>query len=476
MPKPMEFAQIANRFVTGLALVVSMAALALILASRPEGSAQAAPDTAEFIVTGNTDLLFPVITRDASLKDSALELERLLRLEREKAPQALLIDAGNSVSVTSSMETSYTYRSAQLFNRMDYSVVNLSARDALFSTAIITGYRYAPRDFGERLISNLKSNYSGEFSMNFSRSLDSDDHMPLAFFSLSSLRAVSGITGLAELMEEVDLDIVKDAIADARAEGRTVVGFSSLTDAQRADLLAKPETSPDVLVDFRLAAGAKPVRQGASWRIPPPPSGEFLHLKIKRDAAGGIEAPAIRPIRYMTPANYKSLVDYNTPEIGIEIPNLTSVSESLLGQSSDRIRIDRMAIEPGSRLSTLPQAVVYATTLDEKPVRIYRMRRDMSDARTPDSPSGTWPNLDMLVVVNENGTINRVLSRHPVPLSTFNTSMIDALNKLKDQPPATWTPDPVLAAGMEDIWDWATDALERTIQLDAQLYGAPPKP
>ncbi len=456
------------RFLGRLTATLALAALAFL--PRPTPGA----DTYELLLTGNSGWLFPVMAEDPPVEDAAAVFERELREEKEDREDALLVEGGNFASLATSLETSYTTPSGVFHERLGFDVVNLSPRDAAFRTAIQVGLHYGTPAQREQVITGLKSDYveriTGSWEFPDAKTIDYEDQPDLTFISVTTLDPIRGITGLVAHMSEVPMQERLETIGEARARGDLVVAFSSLGERELTNLLREEATRPHLLIDLLLEPGADPFQDRGAWRMPLPRGGTFQRITLRFDD-GELREPRVRNEEVLEPGEYDALLELPLPAIGVPIPNLDAVMQTFFGISADSVEVDRLPTPGMGEVTTAEDATVYRAVINGESLRIYRLRATFADRRLGGARNAGWPPYDFLVILDENHLLNRVITRVKFPVNTLETSMEEALNRLRGLPPERWQPDPVLAAGLEGLWEWTTMGMHNTIAIDRVLYG-----
>lgn len=451
------------------ALLLILTLLALPIAS---ALAQGPAGKAKLVITGNDQALYPVMAMEPPVEDAAAKFEEALRAEKERNPDAYFVEAGGFVSLAVQMETAYNFTSAKLFHELGYDVVNLTPRDFALSSVASVGYFYAPRSFRDPVINNLTSDFcgSGQTPLDhaISRNAEKEGQLPVTFLSMGDPARLAGFSTVAATVTPRPLERLAEAATKARQASRLVVGFNSYPPATLENLTALP----DLLVDANLPRDSAPVQRGNTWHIPEPAPGAYLRVSLERDAEGNLLEPKVEREQVVEIEHFRDFIDFPVPEVGHEIPNLDATMRIFFGVSADAVQVDRVGNQERDDLTALPNPTVYHTRLEEKPVRIYRVRSEVPDWRWDGRRATGWPTMDSLIALGEGSTLVRVESRSDrFVMSMLETSMLEALNRLSGVPQDQWTPDPRLAAGLEEFWGWHTDVIRKVMELDGLLYG-----
>ncbi len=460
MPKRM--AQLMTR-------ILSLLFAALLIAG-PARTATA-QDEATLILTGNTRSLFPVMSKSPGIDDAPERFREKVGEIRQQHPDAILADAGNSISFHSEGETAYNYTSSKMFDDLDYSVVNLSARDAVLSTVRPVGFQRSPGKYREPLITDIESTNPRPLDLPISKTVEQEGNAPVTFVSMSDLESAAGISGKVGLAREIDRQRIEETIAAARAREEIVVGFSSLTEENRENWLARPDVSPHLLVDLLSDSPPDPRQIGQTWVIPPPLGGEIFSIQLEKGDEG-LREPIVAKHVYLTREEYNSLFECPIPKTGLPLPQLGEVVGRYFDIGADNVRVDKVDGAPYPDLTTLEQPYVYHLKLEGEPHRMYRIYFQMPDPRFDRivlSPG--WPIFDYLVVLDDRHVLQRVINRSRFPVGTLSTTLLEAMNKLQGQRPGEWQADPVLSAGLDQLWECGTEGIKKAIELDKQLYG-----
>ncbi len=430
-----------------------------------------AEQKATVIMSGNTRNMFPVLALDPDVSDAEIEFEKALMKEKKKNRDAYLIDTGNSISLGISMETAYTYPSAAFFDELEYDAVNLTAKDALLSTTISTGYQVAPQEYTDRLISGFIPKSAQRKKFPSSKRLEKEGNTALTLVNFPSTRPVSGMSSLLQLQEPSPDSKTLEVLKEARERGDIVVGLSSLIEERLKERMAQANSYPHYLIDQTIQNQDPVKHSDGYWLLSSPASGEILTVQLELDENGQPLEPKVSDRVYMTEEEYASLMEFPVPKIGVQVPNLDSILNAYFDVERDAARIDRVDLQEMGALTQVEKGYVYHLKTAEEDIRIYRVKSEIPDKRYDMVRNTGWPHFDILVILDTDSNFLRVENRTGFPVATVETTLAQSLNRLANVPVSQWTPDPFLAAGIEDAWEWATDALKKTIELDRKLYG-----
>ncbi len=451
--------------VSGIKWMVAAAACLMVLAAT-----SAAAEKTTLVITGEISDFFPVHTDEDFGEDPGVALEKELKRLREEDSDAIFIDSGNHLSVSNSLETAYTLRQATLFDELDYSIVNLSARDAAMSTVGQIGYQVAPKDYLDRMITNLQSSYPGPLGLPAVRTIDSGG-MKLTFLSLEDKQRAGALSANLSFLEPTDTEDIGGALEGA--EDSVLIAFSSFNDLAREDYFREIGRRPDVVIDSFTKAGGEAVDNNGQWLISAPTAGEILEVTLEKKS-GKLEKPSVTRSDYFDKGALDRLVKYPMPMLGLPIPNLDEVMSQYFATSGNAVRVDTIPVGDFKDFSSMDDAYnihVYHVTVDGEELHVYRNFNRMKDWAKTGRFDGGWPQVDMLVLVDGDHQLRGVVTRNSFPIVGQQTTVSEALNKLTGSDPSTWTPDPLLAAGLEELWHWAVHDLSRILELDRVLYG-----
>ncbi|CAN5225831.1 hypothetical protein BH09SUM1_BH09SUM1_28700 [soil metagenome] len=430
---------------------------------------RAAEDVAaKLIVTANTERLFPIKTDDPALKDGVERFEKEIMRLKEANPDAILVDAGNHLSMTYSLETAYNYPATKTFDKLEYGLVNLNSREAVLSMVGNVGYRYSPKTSKEKVIANFETQSPNQFSLPPAKTISG-----VTFVSLAWLKSISGLAGKLTMAKEMDWTKVLSEIATGRKAGNIVVGFSSMPAEIRNSTLSTGETRPDYLFDMTLQT-KDPAETNGLWLLPVPAVGEAFVVTLKKSGNKFAE-PAIERSRYLSAEESGKLLKFQKPNLGMEIPNIADVAPQYFGTDGGLAQVDTIPAATVSEFTKYENPTAYQLTLDGKKVRIYRCNSTMPNYQYAGYTDMGWPGMDMLIVLNEDHSFNRVLSRFNFPIAAEGTTTLEALNRLAGKDPATWTPDPEFASGAEELWLWGATEIKNAIEMDKKVHPAAKK-
>lgn len=428
-------------------------------------------ETTTLIVTSNTRNLFPVVAVNPPVEDPAAKLEEELKAQREKYPDALFVDAGDSISLINSGETAYSYGSAKLFDELDYEVVNLNTRDAALSTFQSVGYAHPSGIYSSPLITGTRRTNMGPLSIPVSRRVETDV-LNMTFISYPDKDRAAGMAGLFTLGDEAPEEDIRAAVAEAREKGDFVIGLGSLTE-ERREALMDSDMAPDVLITDGLKTDLESTTaletMGRKAIVAAPEGGGLLRLVLNTEE-GKLANIEVDKMEYLKGEDYDALIEYPLPRIGYQVPNINDVVSRFFNVSGDSVRVDRVDT-PYPDLTTLEAAHVYQLEKTAEVLRLYRVYFHIPDKRFRMVNAAGWPIFDYIVVLNDDSELVRVLNKTRFPVAGFDSTLNEALNKLAGQPREEWAPDPELAAGIEDMWSIAVNGIEKTIALDKRLYG-----
>jgi hypothetical protein len=461
---------------TRLLLLKWLSTLLLAIAIAP-AAAPANPNRATVIVTANTHPLYLPMTDDPRAQAAPARFEEELRALRLANPDAYHVDAGNFLSLGMAFETTYSFTAHRaLRSAGGADAIVLSARDAAFSIVSSGGYRneFDPDKQREDLVTNLEAASHASHGRPAVKMLAPRAAAPLAVVSAVSPRAASGALGVIQQLVPMPPDRLTGPAAEARRAGAIVLGVTSMEPREWKDLFgAVAGSAPDVMVDYH-ATGTLPLREGSTWVVAPPALGSILVLDLERDPAGGVRQPRTRTVDYGGGLTFADFYRHPVPATGIRIPNTQNVLETFMPEfARERIREDiipPLAADVVGRLTTVSSPSVYHLSTPGGTLRLYRLTSQMPAYRNNAVVQG-WPYIDMVVVLREDGTLDRVLNRSSFPIGFLPSTLLESLNALAGRPMEQWQPDPVLAAGVEEVWAGLTDHIRRVIELDRLLYG-----
>lgn len=434
------------------------------------GAAEA-QEKAKLIITGNVRELYPVMTDTPAVENPTLRFEEELRRLKKENPDAYLLQAANHISISTSMETAYSANFCQFFREEKFDVVNLNARDAALGTVAPVCYQYSPPDVMARLITNLATTNPARLDIPVSRTITRKGQAPVTFLSLGSMGEAAGLSGKIALMEETPGDKLAEAVVKGRAANSIVLAISSLSRAEYERNFPTADKEPDVLIDLLDKRGGPPVNEKGVWRIPAPQTGEILLVELERAQPTGVRDPKLERVTYLSPTQLQGLAKYPVPDIGQLIPNVEQVTQQFLNVGPGSVRMDRVDAKGMAELTALENPAIYHVQLDGADFRLYRVMSKVMSYRVPGYQETGWPDMDMIVVMRNDHVLDRVLSRIKFPVGTLPTTVVEALSKLAGKDPSEWEPDPVYAAGVEDVWAWGADAARRVVEMDKKLYG-----
>ncbi|MCC6545586.1 hypothetical protein IT570_00335 [Candidatus Sumerlaeota bacterium] len=446
-------------------------ALALILAVSLFATASAAEDHARIIVTANIQNLYPRQSSAPEAKDAALKFEKELQKRKEADPNAYLAQAANSISIVSSVETYYSAAAPQMFMKNNYDVVNLNTRDNALGTVLTHAYQLSPKEYTKRLITNLGTHDIVKTVVDLPASLlvHKPGEMPVTFLSLGSLKEAPALSGKITYMNEADGAVIAKAIDDARAAKSLVVGFNSYGDEDLKKLLPDESKRPDVLLDILPGRSPEPEKFGNGWRLPVPGAGEFYVLDVTRDGTGKVLEPRVERIRYMSAGDYAKLIDFPVPMAGWTIPNVSAVRDQFFPEADKAVGEQRYPVDE-PQLTSLKEVTVITLRMHGEDFRGYRVSANRPSSSIAGAQDPGWPWMDMIVLINKDHLVERVVSRVGFSLNGSQTTIVESLSALRNKKPEEWTPDPTYARGAEEMWEWGAFTIRKVMELDRKLF------
>jgi hypothetical protein len=420
--------------------------------------------TAQFIVSGNTKHIFPVLNDDPQVNEAHLHFEKLANELKGEFPDAFMLDAGRHLSMSSSMETGYLIQSYQVMKFVEYDVINLQSRDAVLATDGFIGLNTAPQEMKADVITSLGNTRPEPLGLPHTRRIEKGG-VPTTFVSYGGTRDAAAMGSRLTFMREPDAESLTEAVTEAREKGDLVVGFSS-SEENAADVAAA-EVRPDLLFVPNQVTDVE--QTNGVWTIPVPPAGEFLILSVPVSEGRISATPVVERRDYVRPDLRVLLTRFPTPRIGEAIPNIDHVIGQFFPEAKSATSLDRFSKEKVDPYSAVDPNV-YRTTLGDLPVYFYRVRALIPSYfwGAPQDPS--WPQTDMIVVLEEDGSLVRVVTRVNYPIMGEDTRIFEAANKQRGTHAAELERDPELTAGAEELWDWLAFNLEQTANVHRMLY------
>lgn len=453
-----------------------LAAMLPLIAAMASPRVAPADDAVDIIITAHTAPFFPVLAERPPVEEPELVLEKALLDMKRKYPAAYVVDVGHSVSMATVLESAYDspwpgFR--EFYARNNYDAVNLTARDVVLGAVRPVGYQTALPNQLRPLIASIDTDNPKPHGIAHARRVEPRGDGPsLSFVSLSSLSRAAGISGIAALANEKRPERMVQTLAEERTRADVVIAVADLEQRTRETIL-KAERAPHLMIDWTWPADAEPTQEEKTWIVAPPAAGTITRLALRRLVDGTIADVQAESYRFMDPGQIAALTPLPTPTAGLAIPNLNEVMAYFFSITADRVRVDRAETADLSAYTTVDRAFVYTSSVGGKLARIYRVRMGLPDPRFDLMENGGYPATDFLLVLDAaDSSFVRVESRTDFPIAGFATTLEAALNKLAGQDPATWSPDPVLAAGLEDdAWPYVVHAVRQTMELDRKLFG-----
>jgi hypothetical protein len=428
-----------------------------------------AQESARMIITAHTDGIYPAQTSKFEQDPRKLFEEELQRLKQDN-PDALLVEAGDFLSLSYGIETAYGHPAMKLRHEMEYDVVNLAARDAAMGIVNEVGYHVASDEIRKPLISGIKSSEPKDLGLSPASDLKGGGELPLRFLSLPRIENTSGIVGKTPYMSPVKPAELAWQLQDARRQSRVVVALAELKNGELDEL--SPEAAPDVVVALDGREPGAVAKEGNTWFVGAPALGQIMLLDLSRDSSGALQEPEAELVQYLEPAQTQDIYEFPIPRLGYPVPNIEGVVETFFSVDSSSMRVDHVPLKELDKLTTLPNPAVYHLELDGRELRLYRIYSQMAvmrDGAPRIDPA--WPIMDMMVAIDGNHRVERVLNRTRFPVGLAPTALTESLNLLAGKAPEDWTPDPETTAGIEELWLWATTNMRRAIEMDTMLYG-----
>lgn len=433
--------------------------------------------SAELIITARNAPLFPILTDEPPVDNPRIAFERELRERRDANPGAYLVDAGRHLSLSHTLESSYNYRAHRfLFGELDYDAVALAPRDALVGLTSTSGYNFHfdPNGEKDRLFSNLRHVSATEETSPaaLSRAREREGSLPVTFTSLFDTASAAGFGDQLPQILEAPAESIERHINSAREAGALVAAVTDVPAAGREGRTG--EALPDLWISH-LHEGDQPIREAGVWTVRAPRGGEVAQIVLRRSEDGEIAEPQAAYERLFTEEQWAALTKYPVPQLGFPIPNMDRVARLYFtGAGEDRIQEDNLPADPEefSHLTTREMVSVYRMEQDGRPLRIYRvMNRIPFYAFDMELTDPGWPLVDMLVVVDDEHQLDRVINRLGFPIGGQRSTLLEAVNLLAGEDPALWEPDPELAAGIEELWHWIVTDIRRAMEMDRRFFG-----
>ncbi|MCC5876095.1 MAG: hypothetical protein JJU11_07740 [Candidatus Sumerlaeia bacterium] len=432
------------------------------------------PRRATLIVTAGVERLYPVMSSNPAVEDPALTFERHLRDRTDDNPRAYLIDAGDHLSLTQAVETSYGYTSNRLFRSFKYDAITLSGRDAAIGLTSTSGYnwQFDPLNERERVVTNLRVPHLRNDPVQHALTISREGNIPLRIMALADPREASGASAHVSILDHLSNEELVEAAMGDWDENTLLVAVGSLDEDTIREKLG--ERVPALFIR-RGSTDDTPHQTGDWWEVRAPREGEILVVDIRRDGRGIAEPNAVYH-RTFSRDQWNSLIDDPTPEIGHPLPNAQRILTDFLPRAdSERIQEDRLPIDPEefAHLTTRSNITVYHVTEEGKRLRLYRLINRMKDYRFPDGDyeASGWPRFNVIVAVTEDHRLHEVLSRTRFDLQGQPTSIYEALGQLRGRGQDDWTVDPSLTNGLEEVWEYILNSLDRVIEVDRRLFG-----
>lgn len=446
--------------------------IAVLLGAAAPVAAEEKPPTLTLIVTGNADRLFPVMTNEPPVPDPRAAWVAAIRAAKEENPDALLVDAGNNVSISNGLETGYSYKFPVIFQELGFSAAAMSGRDAALNAAHNAGYRTIKPEFLKPVIANVTSPWPDPLPVPVALAAESPNGAKARFIAMATKRAASALSGRLETCNEVPAADVAEQIAMARANGEISIGFSSMDDTDTSPVFALAKGSTDVMVDFNKSA-LEPVEKSktGAWHIPVPEPGELLVLKIEGEAGKIAKAPVVERRRWLAPEHWDKLIKLPTPDLGIGIGNISRVIEAYLTTEPVGLSMERVSAKDYKDLTKRAEIEHYLLHMQGKDYRVYRFQSMMPNWNAPGMSDGGWPQVDMIVLLTADHRFFRAFNRSQIAIGALPTRLLDALNTMTGTDLSEGRPDPRLIAGGEEVYEWVRQDVRKVIELDRRIYG-----
>jgi hypothetical protein len=427
-------------------------------------------DETRVILSANLERIFPVLSPDETLRDTDLVFEKRLIELKDANPDAILADAGRALSISYTTETGYNVPVWQIMDFNKYHVANLDARETVTATDDIFGLHVAPDSFRDRAIVGFQGTRPAPLGLPSTRIVKTSKGVELSFHSLSSIEAARGMGDRLSVFESRPTSELLAEIAASNDAGRITIAFASGPQFVPAFDLA--EQTPDLLVVFDEAPGLRenPIGFAGKWRIGAPPTGELHLLRFTANEGKLVEQPGVDRVSYLDEARRKDLIAYPLGRIGLGIQNLEHVLQQFFNMERGAASLDRFPITGLEDLTSIAPSV-YTIPYNGSTARVYRVQSQIPYYRynAPIDPS--WPPMDMLVLVDGDHRFERVISRVEFPIGGSNTTMLEAINRMRGRAIDEWEADPRLAAGLPEVWGWAKSTIGQVIEMDRRLFG-----
>lgn len=436
------------------------------------GAHSARAEQVRLLMSGNLERIFPVLSPDEKLRNADLEFEKVLTKLKAESPDALLVDAGRAQSITHTNETGYSIPVWNVFEYTGYHLTNMDARESITGTDGIYGLEMAPESFRKRTITAAVGNRFEPLDLPVSRTIATEKGRKVSFTSLANLDAAKGLGSRTQLTKRRTPEEMFKAIAEARAAGLPTVAFASAP--RLIPTFPDADSTPEVIVSFETDGAPRKIEAEPApyWLVSAPPAGKLYKLDLDVDGPKVTKAPKVDTVAYIDKAALDHLIEYPLPKIGVLIPNLEHTISQFFDATQGSASLDRFPLDKVADLTAVPPHV-YTVPTEDGNQRVYRVQSLMPYYKLGNPQDPSWPQMDMLVVLDQEHRFQRVISRVEFPLATTNTVVLEDLNRRPGTDPRTWEFDPAAADGVEELWNWAVAAIRQSVELDRRLHPTP---
>lgn len=446
--------------------------LALVAASLLGGRALAEDKPLRIIISSDLGKVF-YANADLAAEKPHEAFEKAVRDQKAADPEAFFIDAGYSLAPISQMETGYGYPSHKALRSLKVDAINLTASDTFYA---------AGRQWGLSSITDETEKARFVARLGF-KGVDNSFFMARAATEVSRGPRKLRVVGLADpdrvsIWPDLRSRFVFDenaALKAMRPTGDANTFTIALGEMDPAVLtrIAAGNDRPDLIISLTGKRDAS-MRGGGSTtpivQLPPPGS----LLLIEADGATGTITP--KAIPYADARKVAASWSAPSPDLGIGIGNAADALPEKLGAAKDKIEMAVFEREDLKHLTSRRRIRTYNVEVGGKPHRAWRLTTAIVYS-TPEGgqyEAGGWGRLDMLVLLDSNHVLRKVVTKTPVAYMDFLYDPSPFFATLYGKDPKDWYVDAPRHPGGEDLLEWLLTDLRRVVELDRTLY--PDKP
>ncbi len=435
------------------------------------GRARAEDKPLRIIVSSDLRKVF-YAGRELAADKPAEAFDRVVREQQAADPDAFFIDAGYSLAPIAQMETAYGYASHKALRSLKVDAINLTASDTMYGAGRQWGLA-SMTDEGDKAKLVARLGFKG---------VDNSFFMARSATEVSRGPRKLRVVGLADpdrvsVWPELRSRFIYDenaALKAMRPTGDANTFTVALGELDPAVLtrIAAGNDRPDLIISLTGKRDAS-IRGGGKTSpiVQLPPPGSLLLIEANAD---GTVVP--KAIAFADAARVARSWTTTIPDLGIGISNAAEALPEKLGANKDKIEMAVFEREDARHLTSRRRIRAYNIEVEGKPHRAWRLSSAIVYC-TPDGgeyEAGGWSRLDMLVLLDANHNLRKVVPKTPIAYMDFLFDPSPFFATLYGKDPSEWYVDAPRYPGAEDLLEALLADIRRTVELDKMLYAGKP--